>query len=174
MALLNGALKSLQGFYGIQTAKKAAVEKKQPAGPPPPPGFKSYENNKNSGGVMGMIRNIINDAKAAEAEAIRAEADAQKAYEDMVKDTNTAIDAANVEITNKSEAKAKAEGERAEADTSLAATQSTLDSLFNRNTALHGECDFVLKNFDIRQSSRDDEIEALKQSVAILSGAKVF
>merc|ERR1719424_1516297 len=172
MALLNGALHALKGFYGIQVAKKAVAQKKQPAGPPPPPGFKSYENNKNSGGVMGMIQNIINDAKAMEAEAIRAESDAQKAYEDMVKDTNTAIDAANVEITNKSEAKAKNEGEKAEADTSLAATQATLDTLFNRNTALHGECDFVLKNFDLRQSSRDDEIEALKQSSSILSGAK--
>merc|ERR1719197_1736310 len=159
MALLNGALKSLQGFYGIQTAKKAAVEKKQPAGPPPPPGFKTYENNKNSGGVMGMIQNIINDAKAMEAEAIRAEGDAQKAYEDMVKDTNETIDATNVEIVNKSEAKAKAEGENAEAKAALDATQARLDELTNENTALHGECDFVLKNFDIRQSSRDDEIE---------------
>merc|ERR1719421_2533343 len=46
MALLNGALNALKGFYGIQVAKKAgSVQKKQP-GPPPPPGFKSYENNK--------------------------------------------------------------------------------------------------------------------------------
>merc|ERR1719456_653923 len=47
MALLNGALNALKGFYGIHTAKKAVSQKKQPAGPPPPPGFKNYENNKN-------------------------------------------------------------------------------------------------------------------------------
>merc|ERR550514_1672606 len=173
MALLNGALNALKGFYGIQTQKKAG-EKKQPAGPPPPPGFKSYEKNENSGGVMGMIQNIVNDAKAMEAEAIRAEGDAQKSYEDMVKDTNETIDATNVSIVNKSEAKAKAEGEKAEAEAALDATQARLDELFNENTALHGECDFVLKNFDIRQSSRDDEIEALKSSIAILKGATVF
>ena len=37
---------------------------------------------------------------------------------------------------------------------------------------LHSSCDFVLKNFDIRQTARDEEIEALKQAKAILSGAK--
>ena len=38
---------------------------------------------------------------------------------------------------------------------------------------LHGECDFTIKHFDVRQESRDSEIEALKQSVAILSGASL-
>ena len=37
---------------------------------------------------MGMIQQIVNDAKAIEAEAVRAEEDAQKAYEDFVKETN--------------------------------------------------------------------------------------
>ena len=30
----------------------------------------------------------------------------------------------------------------------------------------------VMKNFEIRQTARDEEIEALKQAKAILSGAK--
>ena len=33
-------------------------------------------------------------------------------------------------------------------------------------------CDFTLKNFDIRQEARDQEVEALRQAKAILSGAK--
>ena len=37
---------------------------------------------------MGMIQQIVNDAKAIEAEAVRAEEDAQKAYEDFIKETN--------------------------------------------------------------------------------------
>jgi len=80
--LLTAALNILKGFY----EKKAAfLQKQEPAGPPPPPGFKDYSKNKASGGVMGMIQQIINDAKAMEAEAIRAEEDAQKAYEDFVR-----------------------------------------------------------------------------------------
>ena len=62
------------------------VQMQQPAGPPPPPGFEAYKKNAAAGGVMGMIQQIINDAKAMEAEVIRSEEDAQKAYEDFVSD----------------------------------------------------------------------------------------
>merc|ERR1719426_767219 len=62
--LLTAALNILKGFY----AKKAAalVQVVQPAGPPPPPGFGAYKKNAAAGGVMGMIQQIINDAKAME------------------------------------------------------------------------------------------------------------
>ena len=41
---------------------------------------------------MGMISEIINDAKKMEANATRAESEAQAAYEDLVKDTNASIE----------------------------------------------------------------------------------
>merc|ERR1719321_880504 len=76
--LLEAALGILKGFYEkaalvqvSQHGQKAASEQA------PPPGFKSYEKNKKSGGVMGMMQGIIDDAKALEAEAIRAEEDSQ-------------------------------------------------------------------------------------------------
>merc|ERR1719305_1664160 len=87
--LLQSALNVLKGFY---EKKGAFLQKQEPAGPPPPPGFKEYKKSSASGGVMGMIAQIINDAKAMEAEAIRAEEDAQKAYEDFVKDTNSSVE----------------------------------------------------------------------------------
>merc|ERR1719502_2498229 len=70
--LLAQALNVLKGFY----SKKAALlqqQQQQPAGPPPPPGFQAYKKNAAAGGVMGMIQQIISDAKAMETEAIRAE-----------------------------------------------------------------------------------------------------
>merc|ERR1719473_1818144 len=118
-----------------------------------------------------MISQIITDAKAMEAEAIRGEADSQKAYENFVKDTNNAVDAANIEMINTQEAKAKAEGENTEAKLALDAANAELKSLADEDFRLHSECDFVLKNFDTRQSARDDEIEALKDSISILSGS---
>merc|ERR1719389_1256793 len=117
--LLAAALNILKGFY----EKAALVQKKsvqaEVAGQAPPPGFKSYEKNAASGGVMGMMSGIINDAKAMEAEAIRAEEDAQKAYEGFVKDTNTLIDDKTKSIVSKSEMKAKAEEDKVEANTEL-------------------------------------------------------
>merc|ERR1712086_1065529 len=109
--LLKAALLVLQDFYG----KSASFAQQEPAGPPPPPGFEEYKKNAASGGVMNMIEQIINDAKAMEAEATRSEEDAQKAYEDFVKETHASIEAKSKDIVNKSEEKAKAESDLVEA-----------------------------------------------------------
>jgi len=167
--LLAAALTVLKGFYDKKAA--AALVQQEPVGPPPPPGFKEYKNNAASGGVMGMIQQIINDAKAMEAEAIRSEEDAQKAYEDFVKETNASIEAKSKDIVNKSEEKAKAEGDLVEAQGEKESVMLELEQLSNYNAQLHQSCDFVMKNFEIRQTGRDEEIEALKQAKAILSGA---
>merc|ERR1719299_160325 len=78
--LLAAALGVLKGFYD----KAALVQKggKQPLEGAPK--FKPMEKNAAGGGVMGMIQNVINESKALEAEAIRGEEQAQKAYEEFV------------------------------------------------------------------------------------------
>merc|ERR1712113_1244796 len=170
--LLTAALNILKGFYAKKAKAAALLQEGQPAGPPPPPGFEAYKKNAAAPGVMGMIQQIINDAKAMEAETIRSEEDAQKAYEDFVKDTNASIEAKSKDIVNKSEAKAKAEADLVEAKENKEAVMLELEQLANYKAELHSSCDFVLKNFEIRQTARDEEIEALKQAKAILSGAK--
>jgi len=168
--LLTAALNILKGFY-----EKAALvqksEQKLVAGQAPPPGFKSYEKNAASGGVMGMMSGIINDAKAMEAEAIRGEESAQKTYEEFVMDTNMSIEEKVKDITGKTEAKAKAEGDKVEAETERDSVLGELEQLANENADLHKSCDFTLKNFELRQTAREEEIEALKQSIAMFSGA---
>merc|ERR1719411_364266 len=101
-----------------------------------------------------------------EAEAIRSEEDAQKAYEDFVKETNASIEAKSKDIVNKSETKAKAEADLVETKEAKEATMLELEQLSNYNAELHQSCDFVLKNFDVRQTARDEEIDALKQAKA--------
>merc|ERR1719281_288241 len=163
--LLKATLTVLQDFYG-----KALLQ--EPAGPPPPAGFEAYEKNQASGGVMGMIQQIIDEAKAMEAEAIKDEEDAAKTYADFVAETNASIEAAVKDIINKTEEKAQAEAEKAVAEEELEATEKELEALEEYNQELHKSCDYVLKNFEIRQTARMEEIEALKQAKAILSGAK--
>merc|ERR550537_1506316 len=112
---------------------------------------------------MGMIQELIDEAVAMEKDAIRSEEDAQKAYEDFVKDTNASIEAKSKEIVIKSEEKAKAEPDKAEAEEAKANVMVELEQLSNESADLHKACDFVMKNFEIRQTARDEEIEALKQ-----------
>jgi len=170
--LLKAALNVLQDFYAKKAPGASFAQKQEPVGPPPPAGFDAYKNNAASGGVISMIQQIISDAKAMESETIRSEEDAQKAYEDFVKETNNSIEAKSRDIVNKSEQKAKAEVDLVEAKEAKEAVLLELEQLSNYNAQLHQSCDFVQKNFELRQTARDEEVEALRQAKAILSGAK--
>merc|ERR1719387_1839242 len=117
------------------------------------------------------MQSIIDEAKAMEAEAIRGEEDSQSAYEDFVKDTNMSVEEKSKDSVNKSEQKVKAESDKVESETDHEAMMGELEQLANENADLHKSCDFTLKNFELRQSARDDEIEALKQALAMFSGA---
>merc|ERR1719265_1337774 len=74
--LLGKALGVLEGFYGKAKLLQMGVDANaEPAGPPPPPGFKEYKKSGSAGGVMGLITQIISDAKAMEVEAVQGEED---------------------------------------------------------------------------------------------------
>merc|ERR1719331_524283 len=168
--LLTNALNVLKAVYD----KKAFVQtkgKQEPAGPPPPPGFKKYEQSSGAGGVMGMIEQVIADAKTLEAEAIQAETDAQKAYESFVKDTNKAIEEANRSMTNKTEEKATAEADKTAAEQDKNSAMNEQQQNENQNADLHKSCDFTLNNFEVKQAALDQEMEALGQAKAVLAGS---
>merc|ERR1719174_2345188 len=138
--LLEAALNKLKGFYD-----KAFVQTRagQPAGPPPPPGFKKYEKSSGAGGVMGMLEQIIGEAKTMEADAIKAETDAQKAYESFVKDTNASMEEKSRDITNKSEEKAAKEVDLSNAEEDKVAALNEQQQNENEKADLHKSCDFT-------------------------------
>merc|ERR1719420_1209875 len=173
--ILQVALEKLKGFYDkafIQTRAKAKAS--QPAGPPPPPSFKKYEKSSGSGGVMGMIEQIIGETKTLEADAIKAETDAQKAYETFVKDTNASIEEKQRSITNKTEEKAAAEVDLTSAQEARTAALNEQQELKNEEADLHKSCDFLMENFETRQSALTQEMESLYEAKAVLSGSGGF
>merc|ERR1719359_2789478 len=140
-----------------------------PAGPPPPTGFKKYTKNAASGGVMGMIQNIIDDAKAMEAEAIKAEEDSLTAYESFIKDTNAAVAELRKQVITKTEIKGREEQEKVMEDNNAAAAGAAYDQLRAENLDLHADCDYLIKNFEVRLEMRDEEIQALKEAISTFS-----
>merc|ERR1719482_2201713 len=66
---------------------------------------------------------------------------------------------------------AMAEEANTMAKADLKATMSSLEQLASYAADVHQSCDFVLKNFEVRQAARDQEVEALRQAKAVLSGA---
>jgi len=122
---------------------------------------------------MGMLQNVIADSKAVEADATHDEQTAQAAYESFVKDSNTEITSLQKEITDKSSLKAQADGDKVSAEADHKSTMGDLEDLNNLAGNLHRSCDFLLKNFEARQSARAQEIDALNQAKAIMSGADI-
>jgi hypothetical protein len=170
--LLTAAMNVLKGFYEKSSKGTAFLYTATLDEQAPPAGFKTMEKNAGGGGVIGMITQIINDAKAMEAEAIHDEEDAQAAYESFVKETNTSVETMNKNIVNKQGEKSNNESDLAETKTNMDDLMTELQQLANEKADLHSACDFTLKNFDITQEARQQEIEALGQVKGILSGAK--
>merc|ERR1719399_2648456 len=171
--LLGAALGILQSFYSkaalVQGGRGSAS--KRTAQTPMPPGFKPLKTSGAGGGVVAMIQTIIDDSKAMEADAIRGEESAQKEYEDFVKDTNFSIEETSDALINKTQEKGAAEEAKIQMEVERDETLGELEQLYQENADLHRSCDFLMKNFELRQTTRDEEIEALKQSIAMFSGA---
>merc|ERR1719335_201537 len=119
-----------------------------------------------------MIEQIIEESAAVEKDALASETSAQADYEKFVKDSNALIDELTAAVVAKTDEKAKAKMDKAQTEADKKATEGELESLAAYKADLHEQCDFVMKNFDIRQKARRQEIEAIQEAKAILSGMK--
>jgi hypothetical protein len=170
--ILKKALARMEQFYGKKTLMQLGA-KQEPgaAAPPPPPAMSEMKPNQGSGGVMMLIQNIIDEAKEMETDALKAETDSQSGYEDFIKNSNAGIAEANKQITAKTDDKSDTEGTKVGAEGDLAAALTDAEKLATYKGELHTSCDFLMKNFDLRQTALTNEIEGLGQAKAILSGA---
>jgi len=164
--ILAKALGKLTAFYKKQAALLATAAKQEP-----PVKFGSYKKNSGSAGVMGLLEQIIEDSKALEKEAVAGESDAQSTYESFVKESNAVIAQLSEAVTAKSKAVSSSEVELEQAKADLNSTDSEIASLEQFKADLHQQCDFVMKNFSVRQQARLQEIEAIQRAKAILSGS---
>jgi hypothetical protein len=167
-AILDKALLKLKAFYGKGAALIAVDSSSKQE---PPVHFNTYKKNAGSSGVMGLLEQIIEDSKALEAEAVAGEKEAQTTYESFVKESNAVIAQLTTAVTAKSEAISASEVDLTQAKADLTSTDEEIGSLEQYKADLHQQCDFVLKNFNIRQQARLQEIEAIQSAKAVLSGA---
>jgi predicted RNase H-like nuclease (RuvC/YqgF family) len=166
--ILNKALARLKQFYGfVQQGRQEPGA----AAPPPPPTPKDYEKSASSGGVIQLLMKIISEAEAAEAELQVDEQHAQEEYAAVVRDTTESIEANRAAISQKEAQKASTNSEIAETEAAQLANGQELDKLNDLLKVHHQDCDFLLKFFDIRQQSRAEEMDAIRDANAILSGA---
>lgn len=165
--LVGEALAGLKRFYAEKEASLVQQARRQE---PAPPGFKPYEKSGAATPVLALLEKIIADAKAMEEETMHAEAEAKDAYTKLVQDTADSVKAKQDAIVDRTTEKTQKEQDLLQAKSELEGTVTELETLSSDKAALHGECDYILKNFEMRQASRDDEVAALRQAKAYLSG----
>merc|ERR1719277_1334794 len=168
-SILTKALTKLKDFYekGIGKAVLAQRDEQEP-----PAKFNSYKTNAAGSPVIGLIEQIIEDSKRLESEASASESQSQTTYEQFVKDSNSMIKRLQEATSFKTTEIAASKRKMAEANADLDSTQSELESLAEYEADLNSMCGFLLKNFDIRQKARLEEIEAIQSAKSILSGMK--
>merc|ERR1719198_1645222 len=74
-------------------------------------------------------------------------------------------------LTDKESAKAETESDLEANKEQKGATTKELMATESYISSLHGECDWLLQYFDVRQEARASEVDALNNAKAVLSGA---
>merc|ERR1719456_765666 len=96
---------------------------------------------------------------------------AQGEYEELMADSAEKRANDSKAVQEKSGAKANLEAELQSAQDSKAAEEKELLATKEYLANLHGECDWLLENFEARKTARADELDALGKAKAVLSGA---
>jgi len=137
----------------------------------PPVQFDNYKANKGSAGVMSLLESLISEAKELIQASRSAEGDAEAAYAETVENTFAAIENQQNEVTSKLQARAEAAKEQASTETEVSDSGAELDNLEKYGKQLHGDCDYILRNFGLRQEARQQEMDALKEAKRGLDNA---
>jgi len=166
--VLKKALDKLATYYDLLQTKQKNSSKQAPPMPQ-----KEYAPSKSAPGVMEMIEKLLHEAQALMGDSRKSESEAQAAYEQSIADTNASIQALAKDIVAKTKAKGKATKAMLQTKADHADTEKELEGLSKYDADLHAECDYLLKNFEVRQTGRSQEIEALQQAKQILSGASL-
>jgi len=142
------------------------------APPPPPQAFKAYaKKGEESNGVIAMVDLLVKDLDKTMTEAEVTEKDAQEDYETFMQDSASKRAQDSQSLTDKEGALANLKGGLEEQTGSLGSSNSELDATNQYIHAMHLECDWLIKYYDMRKEARDNEIDSLGKAKAVLNGA---
>merc|ERR1719310_498458 len=74
-------------------------------------------------------------------------------------------------LADKQKSKAELEADLESNTEEKAATTKTLMATEKHIMSLHGECDWLLKYYEVRKEARAGEVESLENAKAVLAGA---
>merc|ERR1719421_2675007 len=113
----------------------------------------------------------MGELKTSAQESRMEEKYAQKDYVELMEDSKTSRATDLKSLTEASGSKADLEGSLTEAKENQMLTMEQSQNVISTLAKLHGQCDFIIKNFELRLNARTAEIEGLKTAKAVLAGA---
>jgi len=146
---------AMLGFSFIQVAQTEPYQKKTGKGL----------------GIVAMIDQLRNDISAEQAEKKRDNEEQIKDYEEFMADSSASKDAKQTDITNKSAARGRLEELLQQIKKKKSESLEEQTAILSKVDALHQSCNFIMENHEARQQGRDNEIDGLKKSLAVLAGA---
>jgi len=150
-------------FVQIRSASNVA--------PPPPPAVASAYKKKDSSGPTALIQKLKQDLEKEMQANEHDEKDAQQGYEELMADSAAKRALDSTTLTEKESQKAGLEGDLGDANKSHKESTAEFMALQAYTAELHGSCDFLVENFDLRRTARSSEIDAITKATAVLSGA---
>merc|ERR1719428_932492 len=144
----------------------------QAAPPPPPETYGAYQKKgEESSGVISMMDLLLKDLAKQITEMETEEKLAQEDYEKFMADSAEKRASDSKAIEDKEAAKAGLASDLVNMEEEMKAKGAELLATTEALSNLHLECDWLLKNFELRKEARAGEVESLKNAKAVLSGA---
>eukprot|EP00930_Biecheleria_cincta_P005061 TRINITY_DN105989_c0_g1_i1.p1 TRINITY_DN105989_c0_g1~~TRINITY_DN105989_c0_g1_i1.p1 ORF type:complete len:748 (-),score=243.85 TRINITY_DN105989_c0_g1_i1:6-2093(-) len=141
--------------------------------PPPPPDTYGDYKKKSSGstGALAMMDTLLKDIAKQMMEAKTEEKYAQKDYGRLMTDSSAKRRADAKSLAQKTAEKADLDADLQAAKEAKASSTKELAATEKYLQNLHIECDWLLKNYKVREEARDGELASLDRAKAVLNGA---
>lgn len=172
--ILNKALARLKMFYSTKGFVQVSDEPKENIpgwAPPPPPKGRAYGKSSGAGPVIQLLMKVIENSEVEEKQLELDEQNSQKLYSEFVSSTTAGIEAHRAAIAEKQTRRSEAKSAKSVVEGDQLANDDQLAKLTELLKAHHLECDYLIKYFDIRQQARAEEMDAITDAKAVLSGA---
>jgi len=179
-SILGVAKKRLGAFYNKKPEAELQIDKNKVPLSELLPSYRSmalislttYESTK-SNEIQRMLDKLVNDLDVENAEAEHEEKQSQKDYDKLVEDSKAKRVKDGETLIAKQSIKADAEEAFENLKGSLTAESAQKDAAAAYMPALHKECDWLLSNYRLRETARDEEAAQLKDVKNILAGSGV-
>lgn len=171
-AAMAEVIKVLQDFYGEAAKATALVQKKkQPADAPEVFGDEPYTGMQSaSGGVLGMMEVINADFARLESDTKSAEADAVASYDKFMEESAVSKAQLDKDVEFKSAEQKDKEVVIMDKQEALETAQKSLEQANKEYENLKEPCLDTGMSHEERKANREQEIDALKEALRILSG----